>query len=221
MITSFFFLLACFSTTSVPCTLVSIVCTGRSTISFTPTAAARWKTTSLRSIHSASSGSLSMVSITYEKPGILFRCEMFSMDPVDRLSMIPTSCPRCSSCSARWDPMNPAPPVISAFIVVLAAESGRSVSFREYAHMPRDASDVGIRQPRVQRERQQFRCREGCHGTRHGLVWSEGLLFRQRHRVVNQGSDTGLREVSAQLVSGGNAHRKKMVHVSGIAFADW
>ena len=35
------FLLACFSTTSVPCTLVSIVCTGCSTISLTPTAAAR------------------------------------------------------------------------------------------------------------------------------------------------------------------------------------
>ncbi len=41
MTTSFFFLLACFSTTSVPWTLVSIVCTGCSTISFTPTAAAK------------------------------------------------------------------------------------------------------------------------------------------------------------------------------------
>ena len=58
MTTSFFFLFACFSTTSVPCTFVSIVWTGSSTISFTPTAAARWKTTSLRSISSASSGSL-------------------------------------------------------------------------------------------------------------------------------------------------------------------
>ena len=38
MKTSFFFLFACFSTTSVPCTLVSIVCTGCSTINFTPTA---------------------------------------------------------------------------------------------------------------------------------------------------------------------------------------
>ena len=46
MTTSFFFLFACLSTTSVPCTLVSIVWTGASTISFTPTAAARWKTTS-------------------------------------------------------------------------------------------------------------------------------------------------------------------------------
>jgi hypothetical protein len=38
MNTSFFFLFACLRTTSVPCTLVSIVCTGCSTISLTPTA---------------------------------------------------------------------------------------------------------------------------------------------------------------------------------------
>ena len=62
MTTSFFFLLAYFSTTSVPCTLVSIVCTGASTISFTPTAAAKWKTTSHRSINSAMSGSFITVS---------------------------------------------------------------------------------------------------------------------------------------------------------------
>ena len=41
MTTSFFFLFACFSTTSVPWTLVSIVWTGCSTISLTPTAAAK------------------------------------------------------------------------------------------------------------------------------------------------------------------------------------
>ena len=63
MNTSFFFLFACFSTTSVPCTLVSMVWTGCSTISLTPTAAARWNTTSLRSISSASSGSLVTESI--------------------------------------------------------------------------------------------------------------------------------------------------------------
>ena len=61
--TSFFFLLACRSTTSVPWTLFSIVWTGSSTIFFTPTAAARWKTTSQRSIISASRGSLVTLSI--------------------------------------------------------------------------------------------------------------------------------------------------------------
>ena len=86
MTTSFFFLFACLSTTSVPCTLVSMVWTGCSTISFTPTAAARWKTTSLWSIISASSGSLVTVSITYENLARPLRCAMFSIDPVERLS---------------------------------------------------------------------------------------------------------------------------------------
>ncbi len=63
MMTSFFFLLACVSTTSVPLTFVSIVWTGRSTMSLTPTAAARWKTTSLRSTSSARTGSLVTESI--------------------------------------------------------------------------------------------------------------------------------------------------------------
>ena len=61
--TFFFFLLASFSTISVPCTLVSMVLTGLSTISRTPTAAARWKTTSTRSISSAITGSFITVSM--------------------------------------------------------------------------------------------------------------------------------------------------------------
>ena len=39
---------------------------------------------------------------------------MLSIEPVDRLSRISTSCPLSSSASERWDPMNPAPPVINA-----------------------------------------------------------------------------------------------------------
>ena len=65
MTTSLSFLLACVSTTSVPWTLVSMVRTGASTISLTPTAAARWNTTSARSMSSAVSGSFITVSITY------------------------------------------------------------------------------------------------------------------------------------------------------------
>ena len=63
MSTFFFFLFASFSTISVPWTLVSMVLTGLSTISRTPTAAARWKTTSARSISSASTGSFITLSI--------------------------------------------------------------------------------------------------------------------------------------------------------------
>ena len=61
--TFFFFLLASFSTISVPCTLVSMVLTGLSTMSRTPTAAARWNTTSTRSISSAVTGSLMTLSM--------------------------------------------------------------------------------------------------------------------------------------------------------------
>jgi hypothetical protein len=63
MNTSFFFFAACRRITSVPCTLVSMVCTGFSTINLTPTAAARWNTTSARSTISATTGSLKTVSI--------------------------------------------------------------------------------------------------------------------------------------------------------------
>ena len=41
---------------------------------------------------------------------------MLSIDPVERLSRTNTSSPRSSSASARWDPTNPAPPVISTRI---------------------------------------------------------------------------------------------------------
>src|SRR5687768_15992841 len=37
---------------------------------------------------------------------------MLSIEPVDRLSSTNTSSPRFSSASARWEPTNPAPPVM-------------------------------------------------------------------------------------------------------------
>ena len=61
--TFFFFLLASFSSISVPWTFVSMVLTGLSTMSRTPTAAARWKTTSTRSTSSAVTGSFMTLSI--------------------------------------------------------------------------------------------------------------------------------------------------------------
>ena len=61
--TFFFFLLASFSSISVPWTLVSMVFTGLSTMSRTPTAAARWKTTSTRSTSSAATGSFITLSM--------------------------------------------------------------------------------------------------------------------------------------------------------------
>jgi len=57
--------------------LVSIVRTGSSTISFTPTAAARWNTTSQSSTSSASSGSFVMSPTTYLKAACAFSGSMF------------------------------------------------------------------------------------------------------------------------------------------------
>ena len=57
------FLLAWARTISVACTFVSMVRTGLSTMSFTPTAAARWITTSARSMSSAVTPSFITVSM--------------------------------------------------------------------------------------------------------------------------------------------------------------
>ena len=113
MSTCFFFLFGVLSTTSVPCTLVSIVRTGLSTISLTPTAAARWKTTS----HSVDQlGDQRLVEDAVDRVvrsrGWPFRCAMLSMLPVDRSSRTMTSSPRAEQASARCEPMNPAPPVM-------------------------------------------------------------------------------------------------------------
>ena len=112
MKTGFFFLFAGASTTSVQWTLVSIVRTGLSTISSTPTAAARWKTTSASSTSSATTardcGRLDRV----RELGSSLRWRMLSIAPVERSSRTWTRWPLASSSSARWLPMNPAPPVI-------------------------------------------------------------------------------------------------------------
>ena len=53
----------------------------------TPTAAARWNTTSARSTSSAVSDEFMIVAITYSNPGRPFRWTMLSIDPVDRSSI--------------------------------------------------------------------------------------------------------------------------------------
>ena len=90
MNTSFFPGAACRSTISVPRTFVSMVWTGSCTMSFTPTAAARWKTTSARSIMAATSGSLKTVSMVQLNRGAPSNGARFSLRPVDRLSSTST-----------------------------------------------------------------------------------------------------------------------------------
>ena len=104
---------------SVPWTLVSIVWTGALTTSRTPTAAARWNTTSHWSTSFATNGSLVTESTVHENPGHAARWAMFSSRPVDRSSSTATSWPGWRRASARCDPMNPAPPVIKTRMKML------------------------------------------------------------------------------------------------------
>src|SRR6266480_3616381 len=199
MNTSFFFLFACFSTTSVPCTLVSIVYTGCSTISLTPTAAAKWNTTSLRSISSASNGSLFTVSMKYSNPGRPLRWAMLSMDPVDRLSRMSTSCPCSSSMSERWDPMNPAPPVINAR--TRRVLSGGYRPRFEDVHRGRDRVDLVVVQGGVKRQREYLVADARGDRAFRRVDRRHGRLTRNRHRIMNQRLDSVRGEVRLQIAS--------------------
>src|SRR3954469_9448349 len=183
--TSFFFLLACLSTTSVPCTLVSIVYTGCSTINLTPTAAAKWNTTSQRSINSASSGSLVTVSMKYSKRGRPFRCAMLSIDPVDRLSRISTSWPASSSTSERWDPMKPAPPVISARTRRVLS-SGDHCSSLECVDGCGDQVDLVVPQGGMEWQREYPVAGSRRNRALRRIECSERRLARKRDGIVNQ-----------------------------------
>jgi len=88
--TGFCFLAAAWSTASVALTLVSMVCTGFSTMSRTPTAAARCTVTSHRSTSSLTRGRSVAEPIRYSKPGRPIRVSMFSMLPVERSSSTST-----------------------------------------------------------------------------------------------------------------------------------
>src|SRR6478609_1617277 len=93
---------------------VTSVCTGCSTISRTPTAAARWYTTSQRWTSSLTTDDFSTESTTRWKSRRSRSCATFRSEPVERSSRTKTSVPCSSRRSARCEPMNPAPPVISA-----------------------------------------------------------------------------------------------------------
>src|SRR5262245_49188016 len=212
--TSFFFLLACFNTTSVPWTLFSIVWTGCSTISFTPTAAARWKTTSPRSMSSASSGSLLTVSMKYSNPARPLRCAMLSIEPVERLSRINTSWPWSSSVSERWDPMKPAPPVISARTRDVL--SGDLQPRCERARGVGDGSHVRVRQGRIERQREDFVAgprRDRTIRRRHAR--HRGLR-RDRHGVVDQRLDALGVQVRLQWGARRRPYDEQMVDMAGV-----
>src|SRR5712671_4411758 len=146
---------------------------------------------SLRSISSASSGSLFTVSMKYSKPARPFRWAMFSIDPVDRLSRISTSCPWSSNASERWEPMKPAPPVINARTRDVLSED--LPLRRKRVHGLRDEIDVHARQRR---------------------------LTRNRDGVMNQRLDAARGEMRLQLPARGCTYDEQMVHVAGVEFRD-
>ena len=177
MTTSFFFLLACFSTTSVPCTLVSMVCTGCSTISFTPTAAARWKTTSLRSISSASSGSLVTVSMTYEKPGRALEVR----DVVDRAGrqVVEDHAPRGRARAALGE--------MRSDEAGAAGDERFHAGTRPFTNAPTASAtraDVGVVQTRMERQRQQF-------ARRHASATGQSRRLRTRANAGCSAAATG------------------------------
>ena len=80
---------------------------------------ARWKISSTSSMI----GSVTSWTIN-EKWGWCIQCSIFFFCPVKKLSRTITSCPSIMSLSVKWEPTNPAPPVINIF---LRLESGRIV----------------------------------------------------------------------------------------------
>src|SRR3954454_16203529 len=87
-----------------------------------------------------------MLSMWYSKPALPLRCEILPIEPVDRLSMISTSCPAVSRASERCEPMKPAPPVMSARTSVLL----------EIADRQRHPRDVLQGQARMERQRHEL-----------------------------------------------------------------
>ena len=124
---------------------VSMVCTGRSTISCTPTAAARWNMTSQRSTSGVMVDSLRTDSRTNCTSWSSSRWRMLAIEPVDRSSTRISRWPSASRRSARCEPMKPAPPVISTFMVANALSRRR----RQSHNLTRTKDDRQQRIPTV------------------------------------------------------------------------
>src|SRR5947209_10473969 len=90
---------------------------GCSSSSFTPTAAARWTTTSASLTTSSTTSSSSTEPSTKRNRGWVPAKPRFWRRPVESWSSTSTLSPRASSVSVKWEPMNPAPPVMRYVVV--------------------------------------------------------------------------------------------------------
>lgn len=98
-------------TTSVPWMMERMVRTGWSTMSCTPTAAARWKTASQEEMAMLTARSFSTESWMIWTFGLALMLKRFSGCPVEKSSRMVIALPRERRSSARCEPINPAPPV--------------------------------------------------------------------------------------------------------------
>src|SRR5579864_393786 len=157
---------------------------------------------------SAIRGPFMMVSIVYSNPARPFRCAMFSIDPVDRLSMTMTRSPRSSRASARCDPTKPAPPVSSAFIV--------RPSYPPLGDCRRHKRKRGVVEPGVERQRADLRAHAIGDRTGGGRT-RERALSRHRNGVVDEGPDAASGEVLEKAIARARERDEQVIHVAGIA----
>ena len=111
--TFFMYLRHALMTMLVPSAIVSMVRTGSSHTSFTPTTLARWNTASASFTRRSTTRALQIVPFTKENFLLPFKDATFSSDPVLKSSSAVTTCPFFTSSSHRCPPIKPHPPVRS------------------------------------------------------------------------------------------------------------
>jgi len=119
---------AAMRTFKVPVTFASCVANGFFTERWTLGRAAWWKIPSASWKRSWRRGASLMSPRTKVTAPLSIRPWMFSIRPVERLSMIVTSW-SCESAPARFEPMNPAPPVMMYFMVGVLRMNVRKLIF--------------------------------------------------------------------------------------------
>src|SRR6185503_10015332 len=118
---------------------------------------------------------------------------MLSIEPVERLSRIRTSWPPSSKASVRWEPMNPAPPVMNARTRRVLPSGGDRPRL-EGVHRRRDFVDLVGCQSGMEWQREYLLADARGNRAVGRAECGQRLLPRDRQRVMNQGFDAARRE---------------------------
>src|SRR5262249_23337266 len=150
----------------------------------------------------------------YSNPLRPLRWAMLSIEPVERLSRISTSWPWSSNVSDRWEPMKPAPPVISARTRDVL--SGNLQARREVARRFGNGPHVGVAHRRIERQRPDLVA--GPRGNRAlgRPRRCQRRLRRDRHGIVNQRLDAVRGEVRLEGAARFAPDDEQMVDVTGV-----